>query len=282
VKGPFGGKHVVSMPFSDYCGMILDDDEDRAALAEHLVGLLGRRCAYLEIRGGMLPPPGWRLLSVYKRHVIELDRDAEAVYKRFNRKTIQYSIRKAVKDGIEIVTDRSMGAVEEFHRLNVRTRKKHGVPSQPLEFFRNLQENMCSGGLAYVMLARRRGTVLAGGLFFRLGDTVYYKYNASDPDCLKTYTPNHLLAWHGIETACREGYRRFDFGRTSIRNAGLMRYKEMWGATASDLPYYYFPEVHGIQANGENAAYGWMKRMWKHLPDRVAETASRYLFRYTA
>jgi len=281
VKGPFGGKHVVSLPFSDYCGMLLDAPDARAGLTEYLVDLLGKGSRYLEIRGGVPLWPDWQVLNAYKRHVLELDRDANSVYERLNRKTVQYSIRKAKKDRIEIVLDRTMDGVKKFYSLNVQTRKKHGVPSQPEKFFRNVYENMFSDGRAFVLLASRLGKILAGGFFFRFRDTVYYKYNASDPDCLKTFTPNHLLTWHGIETACREGYRYFDFGRTSVHNTGLVRYKEMWGAKTVDLPYYYYPKVHGINANSENVPYGWAKSLWKRMPDRVAEAASRCVFRYT-
>ncbi len=282
VRGPLGGIRIVSAPFSDYCGPILDSADDAGALAEYLAGHVANGARYLEIRGGAPIREDWPVLHEYKRHVLELDRDPEAVYDRFNRKTIRYSIRKAEKDGIGIVRSGTMDGVEKFYRLNVLTRKKHGVPSQPWAFFRNLHERMFSDGTAFVLLACRRGKVLAGGLFFRFRDTVYYKYNASDPECLKTHTPNHLLAWSAIRDACGEGCRYFDFGRTSVRNAKLARYKEMWGAAGVDLPYRYYPKIGGVNAGAGGASYNVLTGIWKRLPAVVAEEVSRHVFRYTA
>ena len=282
VRGLFGARRVVSAPFSDYCGPVLDRPEDAGELAGRLVSEVAGGARYVEIRGGAPMRGDWPVLLEYRRHAIPLCPDAEAAYDRFDRKTIRYSIRKAVRDGIGVERSDSLDGVEAFYRLNVLTRRKHGVPSQPWEFFRNLHESMFPGGGAFVMLATLRGKAVAGGLFLRFRDTIYYKYNASDPDALKTHTPNHLLTWEAIRAACAGGFRSFDFGRTSVRNGGLIRYKEMWGAVGTDLPYFYYPETGGVNAGARGPWYDAATAAWKRLPAPVAERISRHVFRYMA
>ena len=51
------------------------------------------------------------------------------------------------------------------------------------------------------MLAEFDTVVIAAGLFLKLNDIVYYKYNASDPVYLVKKNPNHLLTWKAIKQA---------------------------------------------------------------------------------
>ena len=120
-------------------------------------------------------------------------------------------------------------------------------------------------------------------MFFKHKDTVVYKYSASNPNYLSKVTPNHLLTWTAIEGACLEGYRYFDFGRTSPDNSGLMRYKEMWGVQTDNLPYYYYPEVKGATSKKEKQfSYRIMTGIWRYLPDPIVEFIGPKIFRHIA
>ena len=80
-----------------------------------------------------------------------------------------------------------------------------------------------------------------------------------------------------------EGKKFFDFGRTSSDNIGLMRYKEMWGATPSDLPYFYFPHKKGPVGTTESSfIYKTFTDLWRLMPDSVAEIVGPRIYRYMA
>jgi len=283
VRGIFGGHRIISLPFSDYGGPLFMGDESEIEATALLIANSKRRFKCLEVRGPIAQNSGAVCQHYYKRHVLRLNSDPGEIRKRMEKKTIQYSIRKAGKAGIEIIEDNSLHGVEEFYRLNLLTRKKHGVPSQPIKFFRNMFHWMVSSGKAYILLALYDSQVIAAGVFLRGKHTIYYKYNASDPGCLSKLTPNHLLTWHAIEQACLQGYQFLDFGRTSPDNVGLMRYKKNWGAVPEDLPYYFYPDTKGQTIKEENRfLYRTMTSLWRGLPDKVVEICGPRIYRYMA
>ena len=277
------GTRLVSVPFSDYGGPLFIDPEAGRHFCHDLLDGRGRLYRSLEVRGSLCGGRESEIVhtNYYKRHILHLSSDPEEVLKRVDKRTMQYSIRKARKSGVTIREDNTGEGMEAFYRLNLLTRKKHGVPSQPKQLFSNLFRHMVASGRAFILLAEYRSKAIAGGIFFRLGDTVYYKYNASDPAYLTAVTPNHLLSWHAIEHGCLQGYHRFDLGRTSPDNEGLMRYKAMWGGEPINLQYYFHPVVQGASSTEEKSIlYLFMTRIWRALPDGIAEALSPRIYRY--
>ena len=164
-----------------------------------LVQSRGRLYGNMELRGEVeaSTTPMFVRTNYYKRHVLAAYTNPENLLKIIDKRTIQYSIRKARKSGVTVREDNTEQGMKEFYRLNVLTRRKHGVPSQPMRFFTNLWKNLIICGKGFLLLAEHQGVVVAGSLYLSHRDTVYYKFNASDPDCLTSITPNHLITWHG-------------------------------------------------------------------------------------
>lgn len=283
IRSLFTGSRVVSLPFSDQCGPLFNDHhQEKDALAE-IVEEHGNQVSYIEIRSPLSEESGFACHNYYKRHILQLSPDPSEVRKGINKRTIQYSIRKAKKVGVEIKEENNQFGIEEFYRLNMLTRKKHGVPSQPMKFFRNLFEYMVSKGYAFILLAFYDSKVIAASLFFKFKETLHYKYNASDPQYLSGAKPNHLLTWHAIEQGCLGGHRFLDFGRTSPDNKGLTRYKEMWGARPVDAPYYYYPRITGASATEESGKlYKTMTSIWRKLPEPILERIGPMIYKHTA
>ena len=97
--------------------------------------------------------------------VLRLNNEEVRVFKDIDKKTIKYSIRKAQKAGVKIVEENTMNGIEEFYRLSILTRKKHGVPSQPKIFFLNLYKYVILKGLGSIYLALSDSEVIASGFF---------------------------------------------------------------------------------------------------------------------
>jgi CelD/BcsL family acetyltransferase involved in cellulose biosynthesis len=281
VKGPFGGTRVVSLPFSDYCGPLFDDEFEESESLIKIIEEYKNRVKCIEIRSKMSNAHGLDCFCHYKRHVLKLLPDPVQLLTTMDKKTIQRCIKRAEKLGVKIREENNERGLEEFYRLNQLTRKKHGVPSQPKSFFKNLFDQVILSGNGYILLATIDSKVISGAVFLRFKDTVYYKYNASDPEYLSKMTPNHLLTWRAIEQACLEGYSSFDFCRTSPDNLGLMRYKEMWGADPLDLPYYFYPQVKGATSmEGSGLLYRIFTSAWRALPDSLVEAIGPKIYRF--
>jgi len=281
LRGIVGGVRIVSIPFSDYGGPLFNvQDEENEVLSEILRGNHYRlKC--LEIRSPLTAGKQLVCYNYYKRHLINLSLGPDELKKNIDKRTVLYSIRKAERSKVMIKEENTRWGMKEFYRLNSLTRKKHGIPCQPLLFLDKIYEHMVLKGIASILLAIYDSKAVAAGVFLKLRKTVYYKYNASDPFFLPKVTPNHLLTWAAVEKACAEGYHYFDFGRTSPDNEGLMRYKKMWGAEQKDLPYYYYPRLSGATSRKEKGLpYRLFTNLWRRLPEGTIEIIGPRLFRF--
>jgi lipid II:glycine glycyltransferase (peptidoglycan interpeptide bridge formation enzyme) len=63
-----------------------------------------------------------------------------------------------------------------------------------------------------------------------------YKFGASDP-AAQEMRPNNLLMWRAILTMKELGAKTLSFGRTSVGQEGLSRFKRSFGAKESTLYY---------------------------------------------
>ncbi|HUI90877.1 MAG TPA: GNAT family N-acetyltransferase [Chitinivibrionales bacterium] len=283
IKNIMNGKRSVSLPFSDYGGQLLGEACKNEDVFSGICNKNPNLFKQVELRGGLPFSTSFVSNACYTRHVLDLQRDVETVYKNINKRTIQYSIRKAEKAGVTVTERRDAAGMEEFVRLNSLTRKKHGVPSQPRKWFDHLVEKIIVRGDGFILLAALDSRIIGASIFLICGNSLHYKYNASDPSILHTVSPNHLITWTGIKWGIEHGFRRLDFGRTSSDNEGLMRYKEMWGTQAIAIPYYYFPKVVGASSvNEKSLPYRIYTAGWRMLPDPVAELASSVVFRFLA
>jgi CelD/BcsL family acetyltransferase involved in cellulose biosynthesis len=282
LKSMIKGSCLISLPFSDYCHPLFQSEDGQHQVFSHILNEMSDKIRYMEIRGPLPDASDFSSHVSYKRHIIKLCSDFGEVKRNINKRTIQYSVRKAERKGVEIKENNSKEGLETFYRLNLLTRKKHGIPAQPKIFFRNLYENIIDKGYGSIYIARWRSKAIAAGFFMRHNKTVYYKYNVSDPVFMKKYSPNHLLTWRAIEQACRNGFHLFDFGRTAADNLGLIRYKEMWGAISTDLAYSYFPpQYQGFAAKTESGfLYQLGTFCWRLLPNSLASKLGPLLYKH--
>lgn len=283
IRSLFSGSRIVSLPFSDYGGPLFNEDFGEKYIVREITKDYERSGKDIEIRSYLNENCGYSSHNYYKRHVLNLQSDLSDIKKGINKKTILYSIRKAQKAGVEIKEENSQYGIEEFYRLNLLTRKKHGVPSQPRKFFDKLFEHIILKGNGFILLAIYESKVIAASIFLKVGKQIHYKYNTSDPQYLRKANPNHLLTWHAIEKGVTEGFHFLDFGRTSPDNKGLIRYKEMWGMKSIDLHYNYYPQIRSAMASKESSFhYRMLTNIWRSLPDWIAEKTGSIIYKHIA
>jgi CelD/BcsL family acetyltransferase involved in cellulose biosynthesis len=281
VKGVFSEKRLISLPFSDYGGALFSDDGGLKRDLRKDIEEIKKSAKMIEVRGAGCDEPCFLKFNYYKSHVLTLEYTIEDLKKIIDKRTIQYSIRKAEKVGVEVRENNDQDGIDQFYHLNVLTRKKHGVPCQPKKFFENLLNYVVKAGRGFLVLAYYQKKPVGGGLFLTHGKTIHYKYNASDPDITGKVTPNHALTWHAISKGCKEGFQSLNFGRTAPDNTGLMRYKSMWGSVESDLPYYYYPAIKGAATEKENTiSYKILTKVWRNLPYCAVESLSNKIYNY--
>jgi lipid II:glycine glycyltransferase (peptidoglycan interpeptide bridge formation enzyme) len=166
--------------------------------------------------------------------MLALGRSPADVYAGFHRTQVH---QRAERQGLTVRrATRPQDLVDTFYQLHLLTRRRLRVPVQPRRFFRLLWENTISTGLGSVLIVEVAARPIAVVVFPAWNGTVVRKFSASDASTL-SLRPNHLLLWHAIRTACEQGYRWFDFGRTNVGHEGLRSFKRSWGAAEDSLVY---------------------------------------------
>jgi CelD/BcsL family acetyltransferase involved in cellulose biosynthesis len=130
------------------------------------------------------------------------------------------------------------------------------------------------------LIVEAAGQPIAAAVFLAWNETVIYKFGASDEGSW-SLRPNHLLFWHAIRTACEQGYRWFDFGRTDLGHEGLRTFKLSWGAVEEPLCYGMVggtPEA----ASSEGRASRMLRPVIRHGPLLLCRAFGETLYRYVA
>ncbi len=274
------GTRGVSLPFTDHCEPLGQDDEISSRLFELAVALgRQRHWRYLELRGGGAPVPGADAAIRYFGHRLSLDTGSASLFAAIKEST-RRSIRKAERGGVVVTVSRDVGAMRAFYRLQCQTRRRHGLPPQPWSFFEALQTFMLSNTGA-VVLASYQDTPVAGAVFLRGGDTATFKFGASDRRYQHLRASN-LVMWRAIELFRAQGVKTLDFGRTAMANAGLRRFKLSWGATERCIAYFRYSLRRGDFVRAADRSATWPTRLFRIVPSPLARVFGELLYRHIA
>jgi CelD/BcsL family acetyltransferase involved in cellulose biosynthesis len=275
-----GRRRWVSLPFSDDCPPLLSARLGAPAFTGALDrARLDADVRSLEVRASLPGDGAYRRCDAVL-HRTEIERDAEVMFARLHRSQVQRNIRRAEREGVivrraEAATDLS----RSFYRLQVQTRRRLGMPAQPRRFFEALWSHMIEPGHGFVLLAYSGTEPVAGAVFLTGTQTITYKYGASDAAFWRM-RPNHLLFWNAMQTACDQGYRWFDFGRSDLSDRGLRDFKTGWAAQEEKLVYTTLAERAPDAGSGRGMLAA--RALIRRAPAWVCRASGELFYRYAA
>src|SRR5262245_32102727 len=279
-------RRLVSLPFSDHCDALVDGPDELSTILALLTS---------EVRAARWRSMEWRPKAVlgqafelaardsglkptgqYCLHKLDLRSGASEIFRRFHSSSTQRAIRRAERERLTYEAGTSDRLLTEFYRLLRMTRRRHGLPPQPLAWFRNLIGRL--GDRATIHLASKGGQPIAGILTLSFKRTMFYKYGGSEASV------HHLggmpfLFWRVIQDAQASGFEELDLGRSDVDQPGLITFKEHLGAARSMLTYYRYAERQVVAPRRL-----WISRMarhvFAHLPDAPLDLAGRLFYRH--
>jgi hypothetical protein len=273
------GTRLVSLPFSDHCEPLLDDAND----FQKFMGYLRVQCdcnrwKYVELRPLFdIQFAGYGLpnLSSYWLHELDLTRSLEQLFKGMHRNSFQRKIRRAQREGLGYETGRSEQLVNDFYRLLLITRRRHGLPPQPRAWFKNLVE--CMGDNIQIRLARKNDVPIAAVLTLRHGSCIVYKYACSDAR-FHNLGGMPFLIWQIIEEGKASGAERIDFGRSDLDNQGLITFKDRVGTSRRLLTYlrYSHGEKSYVPMHWRAPSFWGFSK----LPDAALSAAGKVIYKH--
>jgi CelD/BcsL family acetyltransferase involved in cellulose biosynthesis len=159
---------------------------------------------------------------------------------------------------------------------------KYQLLAQPWAFFEQIWTQLLNQGHGRLQLAERDGDVLGGVLLLQWGRTLYYKFNASQPDLLGA-RPNDLVVWAAIEYGVAAGLERLDFGLSDWDQEGLLRFKRKYATEEKTI--HSLRRVPRPPSSREVELRALLPRLTSLLtspevPDHLSEEAGNALYRY--
>jgi hypothetical protein len=266
VRSLFTGRRGVCVPFSDTCEPLIFDAEAMGFVKDRLLRFADeRRWRHLEIRGSKSFQLAPGSAEKFYGHTLDLRSGAEELAARF-ASPVRRAIRKAERSGVKAIVARNRAAINDFYRLHAQTRRRHGLPPQPVSFFLNIYEHLINRGLGFIVLAQHGPRPIAAAIFFRFGKNALYKYGASDKR-FQALRANNLVMWQGIQFLARNGAEKLHFGRTEQENEGLRRFKLSWNTQEETIDYFRVdPSGRQCLAPARSHDSGLHKKVFGRLP----------------
>jgi len=274
------GRRLVSLPFSDHCEPLADSPDELDSLLGSLESDSKRECwKYIEIRpinARIGEQTGFVPRQIFCLHKLDLRPPLSELFRRFHKDSVQRKVRRAEREGLAYEEGRSESLLHGFFHLFLQTRRRHKLPPQPVDWFRNLLD--CLGDQCKIRVASKDGRAIAGMLTLSYKQSMVYKYGCSD-ERFHNLGAMAFLFWKAIQDAKREGFLEFDMGRTDLDNPGLITFKEHWSTTRSTLTYWRCPGGASSIADTDRKMRI-AKSLFARLPDGLLAASGRLLYRH--
>jgi serine/alanine adding enzyme len=271
-------KYLVSLPFSAHAGICADDMDIRTELLKKANEIaVENRVQYIELR--QLADEVFQLPTQkdFVTMIVKLEKGEEFLWNHSFNKRRRTAVRKAQKEGLTV--DFKKNHLAEFYNILSINQRNLGTPNYPKLFLRNFLEEFNDS--ANIIVVKYRDKIIGGTLFVTYKNMLIPFWAAS----LSQYNnlrPNDMLYWEAMKFACRNGFKYFDFGRSTI-NSGTFKFKQNWGAETVHLNYQYLfnkcQRIPTVSATADNK-YQLAINIWKKLPMAVVNTLGPKLIRY--
>jgi CelD/BcsL family acetyltransferase involved in cellulose biosynthesis len=279
VRSAITGNRLVSVPFSDHCEPLMKHPEQIDLFASSLVERVEKQhWKYFEIRPiESMPGPQTNLLvsNTYYFHRLDLRPSEHVLFKGLQKDSIQRKIRRAERESLRYEKGSSDRLLNYFYKLMIMTRRKHGLPPQPLKWFRSLVT--CMANDLEIRVALTGETPIASILTISNKKTLVYKYGCSDGR-FNNLGGTAMLFWKAIQEAKANGMEEFDLGRSDVDNPGLITFKDRWGAKRSTLNYWRYP--FRPSASKPKSLVRYAKRIVSIAPDISLVALGNLLYRH--
>ncbi len=236
------GRTVFSMPYGTYGGpLVRPGHPDPAFARRELLEAFARRAGsrwtlrseMTWYQGSTEEIPASLSPAQSFTHVLPLTEDYEALVQGF-APPARRLVRQAEESGLTIRAAADESDVRAYYALAVDTVRRRGGKPKPYSLYRSLYRTFVPTGLARYHLVHHEGKPIAGSLhLFHQGVAMNWLTVSSEASW--PLRPNNFIIARILSTLCEAGYIEYDLGASAHDAAGLIRFKESWGAVPRPL-----------------------------------------------
>lgn len=260
-------KDIVSLPFCDYGGILAKDEKSEKELLAfllkkyHNLPVILRQLKPLDCQGY-----SHTVNSEKVRMRFKLELGVDELMKSFKAK-LRAQIRRPEKDGCTAVFGREE-LLDDFYEVFLYNMRDLGSPVHSVTLMKNMLMQFDEKASLFVVYSKEKKPI-ACSMVLGAGDTLINPWASSDRRYQKL-APNMLLYWEMIKYAINNGYKYFDFGR-STEGEGTYRFKKQWGAQPEPMYWYEFSKK--VMPDKVEEGKSWKKelfiKVWQKMPIAV-------------
>lgn len=277
LRGLFGGRALVSVPYGVYGGICARSAEVRQALldsATHLAQRLGARYVELRHRARQrMDLPTKALYVTFSRPISPSEDENLAAIPRKQRRMT----RQGAKFGLR--AEFGPEHLDGFYDIYAASVHTLGSPVFPRGLFHAIAQEF--GKDCELLTVWKDERMVAGVLSLLYEDQILPYYGGALREAFQ-YAVNDFMYWELMCHAAQAGFRVFDFGR-SREGTGPYDFKRHWGFEPVPLPYQYvlrggaaLPNLSPANPKMRLAIETW-KRLPLGLTKRIGPTLTKYL-----
>lgn len=252
VQGTYSSYFGFGMTLGVMNGPIVDaETKERNQLVGSLLKELEDYCRRKRIiRAQISVPDSWQFQEVFHKmgyasakieneYVVNLEEGVQKLWEKVNHNK-RRNIKKAVKEGVEIVQSRSQEDLRTFYSMLQGSAERKGFSIQPPSWYEAVWK-IYKPELSKVFLAYWKGKSVSGVYIVIHGKTVY-ALNAGSRTEGWEVRPNDILHWKVMEWASQNGYSKYGMGTVpepppteESSEWGIWRWKKEWNGNLEKI-----------------------------------------------
>jgi hypothetical protein len=307
------GRRLSSLPRTPIAGPLAMDQEATTEILRAAIDLARDQHAQLELKTTskgleqsvrelaclpwrftyitQLPHPSdalWDMFCERERCTRDCGICEECTHLRFGNARKQHRVKwaanKALRLGLRIRDAENEQDLKEWYRLYLDAMRPNAVPPRPYRFFRDLWSNMRPTGLLRLAIAERHAEdgqkrMVAGSILLGFGQTVCYSFTGCAPTDFGLH-PHDIIQLDSIRTACKQGFRWYDFGEVPDEHEELNQFKSKWGSEPQRLYRYYYPAAPDKGSPEPGRLNTAVRQIWRRLPLSATACLGDWIYRY--
>ena len=257
------GDYMVSMPYVNYGGVLAADMQIEDSLMEFAC-TLGRDLGvkHIEFRDSRCREVPMPVRTDKVVMLLDLPGEEGTLWKALGSKR-RAQIKRPLREGPQILHG-GMELLDDFYRVFAVNMRDLGTPVYAKSFFKAIIEAFPD--YHHLVVIKLGGEPVGAAFLLGYKEMLEIPW-ASTLQSVNSLGINMLMYWEVLKYAIQQGYKTFDFGRSTI-DSGTYRFKKQWGAEPRQLYWYYWlKEGQQLpQLTPDNPKYRAAIAVWKKLP----------------
>ncbi len=276
-KNRLFGNFLVSMPYFNHAGLLSNNAEAEEALLSHVIHVAqGLDVSHLELREFHPRHGEWQYKDEKVLMLLDLPSDPDVLWKSIGSKR-RSQVKRPEREGASVSTG-GLELLDDFYAVFSRNMRDLGTPVYARALFAEILKNFPSDTFIVVIYLNK--TPVAAAFLIGHRKTIEIPWASSLREYNRLGT-NMKLYWEVLKFSISQGYKIFDFGRSTI-DGPTYKFKKQWGSQPKQCFWnYWLAEGNELpQLNPNNPKYKMAIAGWKRLPLVVANSLGPHIVKH--